>query len=1169
MINSFETSDFSGIAMAGDKMPVEPETEKDRAKSGLYLPAGLREKEKAADGCAAKAGTGYTDFTDRICSQKGFAELLARFDAGESQINLKNIAGSLKAALSAGLVAKRKGVHLFVFNDSETAAYFYGDLFRLLHPDAGSDDDDPANHRVLFLPSSFKRNSRYGREDSSGIVHRARIMERIASGVETLAVVTFPEAAAETVPSNKALQQKTIRIAAGDRIDPAFLAEMLELQEFERSDFVCEPGQYAMRGYIFDVFSFSSGKPYRIEFFGDEVESTRTFDVNTQFSDARVQAAVVTSNIRRIEEAAEIPLPDFLPKNATVWTEDRKLTADIIDSLSDSLNLAVNDGAARPRLISGKSFAASIAKLRSICFNASSAKNAVKFDSQPQPAFNKKFDLLARDMLARIEAGFLVAILSENANQIERLRNIFASAAKGAVPHFVHVNASLHEGFADAGSRTCCYTDHQIFQRHHRYRIRGETAKSSAITAQELSGLNVGDYVVHIDHGVGVFGGLVKIDVNGRKREMVRIIYADNDTILVNLQGLHRISKFRHSDAAPPKIYKPGSGAWNRLKLTAKKKIKDIAAELIVLYAKRKATPGFACSPDSYLQHELEASFIYEDTPDQLKTTAAVKRDMEQSYPMDRLVCGDVGFGKTEIAIRAAFKAAADGKQVAVLVPTTILALQHYKSFKSRLADFPVNIDFISRMKSSKDIKHSLELLKEGKTEIIVGTHRLLSADVAFKDLGLLIVDEEQRFGVQSKERIRKRRINVDTLTLTATPIPRTLQFSLLGARDLSVINTPPPNRIPITTEVHEFSETIVRDAVEYECKRGGQVFFIHNRIKDIDDMEKLIRRVAPGTKTVVAHGQMEGARLEEIMTDFIDGQYDVLVATTIIESGLDIPNVNTIIINGAHSFGLSELHQLRGRVGRSNRKAYCYLLAPPPILLTSDARRRLKAIEEFSELGSGFGIAMQDLDIRGAGNLLGGEQSGFITEIGFEMYQKILDEAIMELRDETGGEAGTAGEEKTAFIADSHIDSDIEACLPDGYVSNMTEKLRLYREIDGLDDERKVEVFRKELIDRFGKLPREAEELLQAVVLRRLAISLGFERIMIKNGLMFLYFPSSRQSPYYASPIFRKIIQYVHNNPARFKIKENAQKLSLLVREVKSHAEAAKTLFEIMNYEL
>ena len=1109
------------------------------------------------------------DFTDRICAQRGFSELLARFDAGDGQINLKNIAGSLKAVLSAGLVAKRKGVHLFVFNDGESAAYFYNDIYKLLHPDTG-DDDNPTNDSVLFLPSSFKRGSRHGREDASGIVQRTRIMERIASGVETLAVVTFPEAAAETVPSNRALQQKTIRISVGDKTDPGFLAEMLELQGFERADFVYEPGRYAMRGYIFDVFSFSSGKPYRIEFFGDEVESVRTFDVNTQFSDERVRTAIVTSNIRRIEEAANIPLLDFLPANSTVWTDDLKLTADIIDGLTDKRNLAKDEtDENRPQLISGKSFVASLGKLRSIRFNSNSAKNAVKFDSSPQPAFNKKFDLLASDMVTRGEAGFAVMIFSENVNQMERLRNIFASSSKGETPHFVHVNASMHEGFVDAGSRTCCYTDHQIFQRHHRYRIRGEAVKSNAITVQELSGLNVGDYVVHIDHGVGVFGGLVKIDDNGRKREMVRITYADNDTILVNLQGLHRISKYRQSDATPPKIHKPGSGVWNRLKQTAKRKIKDIAAELIALYAKRRATEGFACSPDSYMQHELEASFIYEDTPDQLKATTAVKRDMEQSCPMDRLVCGDVGFGKTEIAIRAAFKAASDGKQVAVLVPTTILALQHYKSFKSRLSDFPVTIDFISRMKSNKEVKHSIEQLKSGKTEIIVGTHRLLSEDVEFKDLGLLIVDEEQRFGVQSKERIRKRRINVDTLTLTATPIPRTLQFSLLGARDLSVINTPPPNRIPITTEVHEFSETVIRDAVEYECKRGGQVFFIHNRIKDIDTIETMIRRVLPGTKTVVAHGQMDGGRLEEIMTDFIDGQYDVLVATTIIESGLDIPNANTIIINGAHSFGLSELHQLRGRVGRSNRKAYCYLLAPPPILLTPEARRRLRAIEEFSELGSGFGIAMQDLDIRGAGNLLGGEQSGFITEIGFEMYQKILDEAIMELRDETASETGTVEEEKSVFIVDSHIDSDIEACLPDGYVSNMTEKLRLYREIDGLDEERKVEVFRNELIDRFGKLPSETEELLQGVVLRRRAVSLGFERIMLKNGLMFLYFPSSRQSSYYSSPIFRKIIQYVHNHPARFKIKETALKLSLLVRDVKSHAEASRVLLGIMNYEL
>jgi transcription-repair coupling factor (superfamily II helicase) len=774
--------------------------------------------------------------------------------------------------------------------------------------------------------------------------------------------------------------------------------------------------------------------------------------------------------------------------------------------------------------------------------------------------------MLADDIIGKTQEGYTVLIVAGNANQIARLRNIFDSVSNSGV-RFSSVNTSIHEGFIDKETKICCYTDHQIFQRYHRYRIRGEVSHSNALTLQELTNLNVGDYVVHIDHGIGVFGGLVKTEMNGKMQEVIRLTYMDGDTIFVRLQSLHRVAKYRGQEGVPPHIHKPGSGAWNRLKQTAKKKIKDIAADLIILYAKRKATEGFAYSPDSFMQYELEASFIYEDTPDQYKATKAVKEDMEQPYPMDRLVCGDVGFGKTEVAMRAAFKAVADGKQVAVLVPTTILALQHYKSFKTRLEEFPVSIDFISRMKSSKEIKASIEKLARGQTDIMIGTHRLLSQDVAFKDLGLLVIDEEQRFGVTAKEKIRNKKVNVDTLTLTATPIPRTLQFSLLGARDLSVINTPPPNRIPITTEVHTFSEIIIKEAIDYEIQRGGQVFFIHNRIKDILTIENIVKRVSPMARTIVAHGQMDGHKLEEIMTDFVDGQYDVLIATTIIESGLDIPNANTIIINQAQNFGLSELHQLRGRVGRSNRKAFCYLIAPPEVIQTSNARRRLKAIEEFSDLGSGFNIAMQDLDIRGAGNLLGGEQSGFITEIGFETYQKILNEALLELREEHPDEDADAAKE-TTFVVDCQIDSDIDANLPDEYVSNRAEKLRLYREIDSFENDEQLAVFRNELIDRFGALPNEAEELLQGVMLRRCAIKLGFERAMLKNKLMFLYFPANRQSSYYSSPTYFKILRYTQNDLAKFKLKDNSSKLSLLVRDIKSHKEAVETLMQITNYE-
>jgi transcription-repair coupling factor (superfamily II helicase) len=1114
---------------------------------------------------------------EHICSQEGFYEILSKIESGEKKINLKNIVGSMAAFLSAGVIKQTKGFHLFIFNDSDRAAYFYNDLYKLLHPtskeeDDGNDDDNNniSADSVLFYPSSFKRSSRYGREDFSKIVQRTQVIERIREKPEMLAVVTYPEAVAETVPSDNSFNKNTLRLTVGEKPGIDFMKSVFEQYDFERADFVYEPGQYAVRGCIVDVFSFASNKPYRIEFFGDEIESIRSFDINTQFSDNKLPEAVITSNIRNINinTNTNVPFTDFVPPNTTVWTENRITTSEIIDSLNDNKYTPEKseERIIPPELISGKTFESSLNRLLSIQFDSTTSKDSISFDSTPQPVFNKKFDMLADDIIDKTKEGYIVLIVAGNANQTERLRNIFDSESKESV-RFSSVKTSIHEGFIDKKTKICCYTDHQIFQRYHRYRIRGEVSRSNALTLQELSSLNVGDYVVHIDHGIGIFGGLVKTEMNGKVQEVIRLTYMDGDTIFVRLQSLHRVSKYRGQEGVPPNIHKPGSGAWNRLKQTAKKKIKDIAADLIILYAKRKATEGFAYSADSFMQYELEASFIYEDTPDQYKATKAVKEDMEQSYPMDRLVCGDVGFGKTEVAIRAAFKAVTDGKQVAVLVPTTILALQHYKSFQARLEAFPVIIDFVSRMKSSKEIKLSLEKLTQGKTDIIIGTHRLLSQDVTFKDLGLLIVDEEQRFGVTSKEKIRRKKVNVDTLTLTATPIPRTLQFSLLGARDLSVINTPPPNRIPITTEVHTFSEIIIKEAIDYEVQRGGQVFFIHNRIKDILEIESIVNRVSPMARTVIAHGQMDGHKLEEIMTDFVDGQYDVLIATTIIESGLDIPNANTIIINQAQNFGLSELHQLRGRVGRSNRKAFCYLMAPPEVVQTPNARRRLNAIEEFSDLGSGFNIAMQDLDIRGAGNLLGGEQSGFITEIGFETYQKILNEALMELYEEHADDETGAAKE-TAFVADCQIDSDIDANLPDEYVSNKAEKLRLYREIDSLENDEQVAVFRNELIDRFGTLPQEAEELLQGVMLRKHAIKLGFERAMLKNKLMFLYFPANRQSQYYSSPVYFKILRYIQEDTAKFKFKDNNLKLSLLVRDVKSHREAVEILTNIMNNE-
>ena len=1111
---------------------------------------------------------------------------------GGAAINVRGLAGSSKSIVVAETVRQCGGTHLVIMNEPEDAAYFYNDLYHLLSGDSGDDAG-----KVLFFPSSFRRSSKYGREDTSNIVQRAEALECInGTAKKYLVAVSYPEALAETVPPKTSLDSNMLQLNVGDSIGIDFLREALNEYEFERHDFVYEPGQYAVRGGIVDVFSFSNNEPYRIEFFGDDVESIRIFDLNTQLSAARLDSIIVMSNIRRLSllnEVQNIPFLEFIPRASVVWAEDAASSAAIIDKLHEVKHPSLPSGeqTMMPELISASSFTASLAKFVSVHFNnpligstedahnnaldanirkssrqKRQAASLLKFDTAPQPVFNKKFELLAQNLSDYIAENYRIAIVSENVKQIERLRSIFGSVSKTPI-RFEAVNTSLHEGFIDHAAKICCYTDHQIFQRYHRYRMRGEVSKSNALTLQELTSLNPGDYIVHIDHGIGVFGGLVHTEVNGRRREMIRLTYQDNDVIFVGIQNLHRISKYRGKDGVPPKIHKPGAGAWNRLKLSAKKKIKDMAEELIALYAKRKAVEGFAFSPDSYLQCELEASFIYEDTPDQLKATVAVKADMEQPHPMDRLICGDVGFGKTEVAMRAAFKAATDGKQVAVIVPTTILALQHYKSFKSRLADFPVNVDFVSRMRSSKDVKTTLAELAKGKTDIIIGTHRLLSKDVKFKDLGLLVIDEEQRFGVASKEQIRQMRVQVDTLTLTATPIPRTLQFSLMGARDLSVINTPPPNRHPINTEVHGFSEIIIGDAIEYETARGGQVFFIHNRIKDIGEIEKLVNRVCPNVRTVVAHGQMDGARLEEIMTDFVDGQYEVLIATTIIESGLDIPNANTIIINQAQNFGLSELHQLRGRVGRSNRKAFCYLLAPPALAMTQEARRRLKAIEEFSDLGSGFNIAMQDLDIRGAGNLLGSEQSGFIAEIGFETYQRILAEAMLELRETYGTADGLpelpqhlAG----AYVTDCQIDADIDASLPDDYIVNKTEKLRLYRELDEIETDEQLAKFRAELTDRFGTIPPQAEELFEGLRLRRTAIRLGFERITMKNGIMFLHFPSNQQSPYYSGEVFRRIIKYVQSRSEKFKVKETAQKLSLIVRNIKTMKEAMEILGRI-----
>lgn len=1094
--------------------------------------------------------------TERFASQEGCSNLVNRLAlSGYSSTLAKGLVGSSRSLLAAYYLEKVGGINVFILNDKEEAAYFYDDLYNLTESD-----------NVLFFPSSYKRSIQYEQIDSSGIIQRTAVLSMLEkeNGGKLTAIVSYPDALAEKVVSKETVGKNTLKIKKGEQLSISFVKEVMAEYGFERADFVYEPGQYSVRGSIVDIFSFSTNKPYRIDFFGNEVDSIRTFDLSTQLSIDQLDSIDIVSDLHKSE--ASHTFFDLLGKNVKLWFNNY----DIFQQSVENTIKSVEDKECRSTLVKDAAFLGLSKRFSNVLFSQPTfdeITETIEFSTSPQPSFNKNFDLLAANIREGKEKGYTTIILADNLKQHERLSQIFSSIAPNEAL-FEPQKTSLHEGFIDNNIKICFYTDHQIFQRYQRFKLRKNLDKSEALTIQELNSLQPGDYVVHIDHGVGVFGGLVKTEVNGTSQEVIKLIYRDNDVLFVNIQGLHRISRFKSKEGAPPKIYKLGTGAWQKLKQATKKKVKDIAQELIALYAKRKATEGFAFAPDSFLQHELEASFIYEDTPDQEKSTKAVKEDMESPNPMDRLVCGDVGFGKTEIAIRAAFKAATDNKQVAVLVPTTILALQHHKTFCERLKEFPIKIDFISRLKSTKEIKKTLKEVEEGTINIIIGTHRLLSKDVKFKDLGLLIVDEEQKFGVGAKEKLRQLKLNVDTLTLTATPIPRTLQFSLLGARDLSIINTPPPNRQPIHTEVHTFNEDIIKEAVSYEVGRGGQVFFIHNRIHDIKEVQDIIRRLCPDVRTAIGHGQMTADELEEVILDFMNGDTDVLISTSIVESGLDVPNANTIIINAAQNFGLSDLHQLRGRVGRSNKRAYCYLLAPPPLVLSDDARRRLRAIEEFSDLGSGFNIAMQDLDIRGAGNLLGGEQSGFISDIGFETYQRILNEALQELQEENmvnqlaskdgNAQAELAIEEKSSsFVTDCYIEADFEALFPDDYVHNTTEKIRLYKELDGMSSEDELQKFRNKLVDRFGNPPAEAEELFNIVRIRQRATRLGFEKIVMKNKLMISYFIANQLSPYYRTKLFATVLQYIQSRPSLFKVKETNGKLSLTTINVTSAAQA------------
>ena len=1096
---------------------------------------------------------------------KALGKLCREYKNRSATVHLEELVGGALSFYAAAAVEKTGGVHLFVAEDRDAAAYLMNDFYNLLD-----------ETQVYFFPSSWKRSAAYGAEDAQGVVQRTATMNAVRgfAGKGYLVVCTYPEALAERVADAETLQQGTIAVRVGDKISIEVLEQALVDAAFTRVDFVYEPGQYSVRGGIVDVFSYSESKPYRLDFFGDEVDSIRRFNISSQLSSDKLDRVEIIPDLNAgTPAAAKVSLARFAGAEAAWWFYDADFVfRRVNDVRRKTLADMEHPEAVDSLLTSRNGLLADLAGCRVFALRDNlperPAEASVKFSTAPQPKFNKNFEMLADDMIRNALRGYDTYILSENKAQVERLENIFHQIGRGqAVVR--SLSTTLHAGFVDNDLKLCLYTDHQIFDRYQRYRINGEIRRDEQMTVAELNQLRPGDYVVHIDHGVGRFDGLVKINENGKAHEAIKLVYKDGDVLFVNVHSLHRISRYKSGDGEPPKVYKLGNGAWQKLKNATKKAVKDISRELIALYAKRKASKGFAFSPDSYLQHELEASFKWEDTPDQQSATAAVKKDMESDQPMDRLVCGDVGFGKTEVAIRAAFKAAVDGKQAAVLVPTTILALQHYRSFTERLRNFPVRVEYLNRTKSAKEVARIREDLAAGKIDILIGTHKMLGKQIVFRDLGLLIIDEEQKFGVAAKEKLTQMSVSVDTLTLTATPIPRTLQFSLMGSRDLSVISTPPPNRQPILTESHVFSEEIIRDAIEAELARGGQVYFVHNRVDDLAALQGLITRICPKARVAVGHGKMPAEQLEKLIMDFIYGEFDVLVSTTIVENGIDIPNANTIIVDNAQNFGLSDLHQLRGRVGRSNQKAYCYLLSPPDELLSSDARRRLRAIEEFSDLGSGFNIAMQDLDIRGAGNLLGAEQSGFIADIGFETYQKIMNEAVAELRAEglkvpglSDGEQDVV--EQMHFIDDAHIDIEVEAALPDAYVAQQAERLKLYRELDSTKDEEALQAFESRLADRFGPLPRAAKELLNVVRLRWEAIRLGMERVKVKNGLMIVHFVGEENSPYYKSETFMALLQRVTKHPDRFVLKQHNNRLAMTVRNVKDVEDAYKTLQQL-----
>ncbi len=1093
------------------------------------------------------------------------AVLSALEDSAVRRVTMYGLAGSSAPMLMASL-PPLSGPVLVVGDSLDDAGYLYHDLSRALGESA-----------VLMFPSGYKRSIKYGQPEPPSQIMRTEVLNRWGVDAALRYVVTYPEALAEKVASRDTIDEHTLRLATGSSADITEIKKWLRENGFEEVDYVYDPGHFAVRGSILDIFGYSYEEPFRIDFFGDDIESIRSFNIETQLSERKFDDISVTSNVTSSSEGS---LLDYISHDTLIWMRDPAYTVDRIKSIagesfsSSALIADEGDASAMSQVVDPERFAEELGGFKLVSFTSaldvpSGTGTAIGFGCTPQGIYHKNFDLISDSFGKLLADGYTIYILSDSEKQIERLRAIFAD--RGDDISFTSVITTVHEGFVDHAVKMCVFTDHQIFDRFHKYNLKSDRARSGklALSLKELGQIEPGDYIVHADHGVGRFGGLIRTEVNGRMQEMIKLVYLNNDLLLVSIHSLHKLSKYRGKEGVEPRINRLGSGAWNKMKDRTKSKLKDIARDLIKLYAARKDEKGYAYSPDSYLQQELEASFLYEDTPDQLTATQAVKADMESARPMDRLVCGDVGFGKTEVAIRAAFKAATDNKQTAVLVPTTVLAYQHYNTFKDRLKDFPVRVEYLSRARSAKDVRLILADLAEGKIDILIGTHKIIGKDVKFKDLGLLIVDEEQKFGVAVKEKLKQLKTNVDTLTMSATPIPRTLQFSLMGARDLSAITTPPANRYPILTSLNALNDDIITEAVNFEMSRNGQVFIVNPRIEGLYDLEAMVKRLVPDARTIVAHGQMPPEKLEKAIMDFSNHDYDVLLATTIIESGIDMPNVNTIVINDAHKFGLSELHQLRGRVGRSSRKAFCYLLVPPHVPLTPVARRRLQAIESFSELGSGIHIAMQDLDIRGAGNLLGAEQSGFIADLGYETYQRILKEAVMELKNEEFADTltasdGTSGDEE--FVADCAVESDMELLLPPDYVPQESERISLYKELDGIERELDLQRFRMHLEDRFGKIPKVTSELLRVPRLRYLARRLGIEKIVLKQEQMYMYFVDDNNKAYYQSPMFGRILNYLQAHPRRCRIREKNGRRSLAIADVPTVEEAVSLLQEILS---